>query len=714
MLDCFVMVIGMKLASRFVSGLLVVLGLTLLGCTAAKGPLAVAGQVDLTGYPFETLGSVSLDGEWELFWNQFVAPGDLQSVPTVLTNLPNGLWQHQTVHGQPLPETGYATYRLRVTLSSSQDLALRLPEFFSSSRVFLNGNQLFSAGVVGTHETSSLASYATGVVRFPPRVGENEILVQVANFKERRGGINRSISLGTSIVVTNQASLSLAADLLLFGVLLTMGVYHLVLFLLRRQDTSPLWFGLFCLVIAVRTLLYGERFGFLLFPGLPWEFFQVADHLSFYLGIPLFAEFLRLIFLKDMSLWFIRIYQTLGLLFAGFLFFPPSVFNVTVVGYELVSTLALIYLLGVVGLALVRRRDGARITFFGVVLFLLCAVNEIFHNLGIIHTFNTLSLGLVLFLFSQAVLLAIRFSLSFTEAEHLSGQLLDTNKALRRFIPEEFFQLLNAKEVTDIRLGDQVQKTMTVMFSDIRSFTSLAESMSSEQTFHFLNSYYGRAGLVMRQHGGFIDKYFGDGFMTLFPNRPDDALAAAVDLQGTVAEYNVHRAQSGYPPISVGSGLHYGPLVLGTIGEWDRMDTTVISDAVNIASRLEGLTKMYGKGTIVTVGFLDALEEPDRFHWRYLGLLRVQGRKEPVEAVHVYDGVPQAEWDAYHFGKAAFEEALALYRQGDFPEAHAAFTALALKYPEDPACGVYLTRISLMIKAGLTQDWDGVDTILSK
>jgi class 3 adenylate cyclase len=508
--------------------------------------------------------------------------------------------------------------------------------------------------------------------------------------------------------------LSVAADLLLFGVLLTMGLYHLVLYVLRRKDASPFWFGLFCLVIAVRTLLYGERFAFQLFPGLPWEAFQIADHLSFYLGIPLFAEFLRLVFVKDMSLWVIRIYQTLGILFAGFLFFPPSVFNLTVVGYELVSAVALAYLITVVGVALVRGRDGARITVIGVVLFLVCATNEIFYNLGLIHTFNSLSLGLVLFLFSQAVLLAIRFSRSFTEAERLSGQLLDTNKALRRFIPEEFFQLLNAREVTDIRLGDQVQKTMTVMFADIRSFTTLAETMSSEQTFHFLNSYYGRAGIVMRQHGGFIDKYFGDGFMTLFANRPDDALAAAVDLQKTVVEYNVHRATSGYPPIAVGTGLHYGPLVLGTIGEWDRMDTTVISDAVNLASRLEGLTKIYGKGTIVTVSFLDALEDPDRFHWRYLGLLRVQGRREPVEAVHVYDGVPQAEWDAFHLGKPAFEEALALYRQGAFAEAQIAFTNLALRYPEDPACGVYLTRISLMIKAGLTQDWDGVDTILGK
>jgi class 3 adenylate cyclase len=350
----------------------------------------------------------------------------------------------------------------------------------------------------------------------------------------------------------------------------------------------------------------------------------------------------------------------------------------------------------------------------GVVVFLFAGVNEILYNIGVIHTFNSLGWGLVLLVFSQAVLLAQRSAHAFFESERLGTRLTDTNQALRRFIPEEFFTVLNAKEVTDIRLGDQVQREMSVLFSDIRGFTTLAERLSSQETFRFLNSYYGRAGLVMRRHGGFIDKYFGDGFMTLFPGKPDDALAAAVDLQKVVAEYNSHRAHSGYPAISVGTGLHHGPLVLGTIGEQDRMDTTVISDAVNLASRLEGLTKVYGKGTIVTLGFLDSLEQPEQYQWRYLGLIRVPGRKEPVEAAHVYEGLPDNERLPFEEGKKDFEMALSLYRNSEFLEAREAFLDLAGRYPEDPAIATLLTRTSLMLKAGLSQDWDGVDSVVTK
>jgi hypothetical protein len=129
---------------------------------------------------------------------------------------------------------------------------------------------------------------------------------------------------------------------------------------------------------------------------------------------------------------------------------------------------------------------------------------------------------------------------------------------------------------------------------------------------------------------------------------------------------------------------------------------------------LEGLTKLYGKGTIVTRDFLGRLERPERFHWRPLGQIRVPGRREAVDTVHVYDGLLPDEFEAFDRNRPAFVAALELFRQGAFAEARLAFIELAGRHPEDPATAYYLTRISLLLKAGLSQDWDGVDTILAK
>jgi len=171
------------------------------------------------------------------------------------------------------------------------------------------------------------------------------------------------------------------------------------------------------------------------------------------------------------------------------------------------------------------------------------------------------------------------------------------NKSYRRFVPEQFLTFLGHPSVVNVKLGDQVQKEMTILFSDIRSFTDISEKMSPEENFNFLNSYLNITGPHIRTHGGFIDKYIGDAIMALFPHGEhgaDDALKAAIEIKYSLMDFNKEREALGQIPIQVGIGLHTGMLMLGILGEAERMEGTVISDSVNLASRLEALTKHYG------------------------------------------------------------------------------------------------------------------------
>src|SRR5690554_1371293 len=250
-----------------------------------------------------------------------------------------------------------------------------------------------------------------------------------------------------------------------------MGLYHLCLFWIRKKGRSALWFGLFCLIISIRSLLYGERFAFELFPGLPWEVFNRLDHLTFYFGVPVFSAYIMLLFNKDVVRLPFYIYQGLGILFSFFLFFPPAVFNTTVVWYELITAGYVVYILFIIIKALIKKREGAKTTLVGIGIFLCIGINEILFNMGVINTFNSLSIGLVLFLFTQSVLIAMRFSKAFEDSELLGKSLLNLNRSLRRFIPQEFFMILQKRQIEDIQLGDQVEKNMSIMFSDIRRFT---------------------------------------------------------------------------------------------------------------------------------------------------------------------------------------------------------------------------------------------------
>ncbi len=201
--------------------------------------------------------------------------------------------------------------------------------------------------------------------------------------------------------------------------------------------------------------------------------------------------------------------------------------------------------------------------------------------------------------------------------EKISGkteELRLTLNSYSRFVPREFLKCLNKQNILDVRLGDQALKEMTILFSDIRSFTSLSEKMTPRESFNFLNSYLKRMNPFIWNNNGFIDKYIGDAIMALFPDGEESALSAAIEMIKYLPIYNSHRSNCGYAPIEIGIGIHSGAVMIGTIGHETFMQGTVISDAVNLSSRLERLTKLYGVSLIVSNNIIFGLKDPTKYN----------------------------------------------------------------------------------------------------
>ncbi len=286
--------------------------------------------------------------------------------------------------------------------------------------------------------------------------------------------------------------------------------------------------------------------------------------------------------------------------------------------------------------------------------------------------------------------------------------------ASNRFVPREFLEHLGRRSLADVRLGDHVEREMTVFFSDIREFTALSESMTPQENFDFLNSYLRQATPILRARGGFVDKYIGDAIMALFPESPADALSAAVDLQRQLVAYNTGRASAGYAALKIGIGLHRGTLILGTIGEDERMQTTVIADAVNVASRIEGLTKTYGVPLLVSGSVVEGLSEQERgsHHLRNLGAVKAKGKTRSVEIFECFDNDPEPL--AEHKRKTAdrFAKAMEHFRRGMFLSAGAIFAEIAKKSPEDTVAAHFLQSCALTtVRDRGPAPWDGAETI---
>ena len=246
----------------------------------------------------------------------------------------------------------------------------------------------------------------------------------------------------------------------------------------------------------------------------------------------------------------------------------------------------------------------------------------------------------------------------------------------------------------DVRLGDQVQQNMTVLFSDIRNFTQISESMTPRESFNMLNSYLARMGPCIRDHGGIVDKYIGDAIMALFSISPVQAVQAALAMRHLLLVHNEGRLRAGYQVLEMGIGLHFGPVILGTIGEAKRMDGTVISDAVNTASRIEGLTKQFKISIIASQDLLAAdLAIADSVPHRYLGLMAVKGKQKDIALYEILDmKEPLSEQKITH--KELFESAVRALEAKQIVEAANLFACYATKVPLDPCLDFFRDRLT--------------------
>ncbi len=292
-------------------------------------------------------------------------------------------------------------------------------------------------------------------------------------------------------------------------------------------------------------------------------------------------------------------------------------------------------------------------------------------------------------------------------------RLSETELAYSRFVPRQFLHLLGVKDIRAVQLGQQVEQSMTILFSDIRDFTSLSESMSPQENFNFLNSYLVQMEPVIAAHGGIIDKYIGDAIMALFPASPDDALRCSLAMLAKLDEYNAGRERAGYRPIKIGIGINTGIVILGTVGGEGRMDGTVIGDAVNLAARLERMTKEYQVPVLISEYTLCSLENVKPWSIRFIDRTHVRGKHDDQSVYEVFDADPPALRVAKKTTLNIFQQALAHYHLGDFATASERFSRCLAEVPDDSAVGAYLHRCEefLLAKTHPLPAYEGTDFV---
>ena len=294
-------------------------------------------------------------------------------------------------------------------------------------------------------------------------------------------------------------------------------------------------------------------------------------------------------------------------------------------------------------------------------------------------------------------------------------------RLFEKFVPKGFLERIAPEGLESLRFGTAESDEATILFSDIRSFTDLSEPLSPQELMDFLNDYLKMMNMSIMVNHGFVDKFIGDAVMAIFDrteqssNDARNALNAGMGMLQVLGTMNQKRKRQGQIPISIGIGIHTGPVVFGTLGFEERMDSTVLGDAVNLASRLENLTKYYGASLLFSDQTYEALgDEKENLLIRKIDTVMVKGRKQAVTIYELFNSDSLDVQSAKKMVMQSFEEPLSLYRQRKWIEAEQLFTDLARNQPLDSLPTIYVERCQNLLENSPSDDWAGVHVFNQK
>jgi class 3 adenylate cyclase len=288
-------------------------------------------------------------------------------------------------------------------------------------------------------------------------------------------------------------------------------------------------------------------------------------------------------------------------------------------------------------------------------------------------------------------------------------------EAQRRFVPSQFLESLAHRDIARVSVGEHVLKTMSVMFADLRGFTTLSEGLEPRGVIELLNRYFSHMERPIAKLGGVIDSFSDDEIMALFEGAADAAVRAGVAMWHSLDDFNRRSSALGQPVLHMGIGVNTGPVVLGTVGSQNRIQCTVFGDTVNLASRIEQLTKFYGGRLLIGEQTYSRLDK-NAYAIRLVDRVAVKGKSAEVDLYEVIDAESAERRAAKFATREAVKAAMNEYFQGRFKSALALFARIHTEDPDDAVPAHFIDRCSRHLQEAAPRrgNWQETEKLLQK
>lgn len=489
----------------------------------------------------------------------------------------------------------------------------------------------------------------------PDSKGTAEIVVLVSNYYYRKGGLWDTVYLGKADDIWRYNILTLVFYCIVIGSLVFTGLLNLFQFALNKKRTEYFFLGLASFAFAVRIGTAGYCSLGILLPSLCAEIKIKLELLAIWL-VP--VSILQIVFLiypsnnrtvvfKFLKEKYLRYFLHIITLSMGLLSLVlPAYYSNKFVPY--LQDILIIYSLYVIIFSISNLIKRKRYSLYNFLSFFTIAIGGI---IDIIHSNSketipipTLPFFILVFVIIQIIMLAAIQNDIYKETIKASDDLSKLNESYLRFVPKEFLRLLNKESIIKTKLGDYSNIEMTIIFSKVSIVNTNSKEVSLDENFNIFSEYLRTVSSVIKKYDGFVSKFLSGGFMALFPNSNLDAVRAALEIKDTIRKFNESEVCKNHT-ITPWLGIHFGKMIIGTIGEENRMDDTVISDTVNTAARIETVCEQIHKNIIISEAIYKRIpqEKLGKIQLTPLDVIYVKGKEKPLQLYEVHRKKQNAE-----------------------------------------------------------------------
>lgn len=433
------------------------------------------GVLDLSANDLPEQKVIGLNGTTEFYWNQLLTPADFENDTTIKPDgyitIP-GVWNNFEINDTRINGKGYATYRFKILVNTDQQYAIRIKEFDTAYKMWVNNKQI-EVGKVGTSSDSMEQNWKRQEIVFESDNGVIDVVLQISNFSHRKGGAEDRMFFGRANDLLQYKQRGIITNAFLLGILAILSIYHFILFVYRHEKSTGI-FSILCLMMAIRLSSTNEKLIFEVFPNIDWLLAIKAEYLSYKIALPLLVGFIHSLYPGYVPRRLVRwLYIIAGLFSAIVLFTPVQFFSYTPIFYQLVLAFGAIYAFIALVKASVNNEENALIILAGYVVFFALLANDMLYYNKIINTSFLMHYGLFILAVSQAIVLSRKFSISFFEVEVLSSELEKHNQKLEQTIWERTREIQKQKEEIEHQA-----ENLSAANTELKSLTEFKENLT--------------------------------------------------------------------------------------------------------------------------------------------------------------------------------------------------------------------------------------------